>query len=291
MSDGKVCDDNHNVLRGQINSILALSNHSQKEKDMLIFQLMNRNRRDAQPPPRPLTDCPHYERGCVVVAPCCQRLYPCRLCHDAAESDHNIDRFSIFEVVCKECDTRQSCSNECVLCHTPFAKYYCDVCHLWLNSETNPTYHCNDCGICRKGAREDFFHCGVCGMCLSVEMRGTHRCVENTGNSDCPCCGDDLFTSTEDVSVLKCGHTIHRQCLAEYTMYNTNCPLCKKSIGDMTRQWEIMSAYIETISTPSEYADKTTEILCNDCETRSTVPFNMVAHRCPGCNGYNTSPL
>lgn len=35
--------------------------------------------------------CEHYERQCSIVAPCCGRGYPCRLCHDANE-DHKVDR-------------------------------------------------------------------------------------------------------------------------------------------------------------------------------------------------------
>lgn len=31
--------------------------------------------------------CKHYQRYCQIVAPCCNKIYSCRLCHDAIESE------------------------------------------------------------------------------------------------------------------------------------------------------------------------------------------------------------
>lgn len=108
--------------------------------------------------------CPHYERKCSIISPCCGLVFGCRICHDDcdqlgppvfnkedddAEDDssqhvprkiklecggakakfgrrgsmssimssisesgddvhHNIDRFAIEEVICRECHTRQT---------------------------------------------------------------------------------------------------------------------------------------------------------------------------------------
>jgi hypothetical protein len=37
--------------------------------------------------------CSHYKTGCKLSAPCCNKWFPCRFCHDAI-SDHKIDRYS-----------------------------------------------------------------------------------------------------------------------------------------------------------------------------------------------------
>ena len=88
--------------------------------------------------------CNHYERNCSIVSPCCGAVFGCRLCHDecsvlpppkygvqkngrpegkvinrcsslpssftgAPEPEHhNIDRFAIREIICRNCYTRQS---------------------------------------------------------------------------------------------------------------------------------------------------------------------------------------
>lgn len=50
--------------------------------------------------------CPHYGRACKIRAPCCQRLFTCRLCHDQA-SDHKMDREAVKEMLCMRCGTLQ----------------------------------------------------------------------------------------------------------------------------------------------------------------------------------------
>lgn len=50
--------------------------------------------------------CPHYQRACKMRAPCCQKLFTCRLCHDQA-SDHTVDREKVTEMLCMRCGTLQ----------------------------------------------------------------------------------------------------------------------------------------------------------------------------------------
>lgn len=50
--------------------------------------------------------CPHYRRACKIRAPCCQKLFTCRLCHDHA-SDHTMDRGEVTEMLCMRCGTLQ----------------------------------------------------------------------------------------------------------------------------------------------------------------------------------------
>ena len=87
--------------------------------------------------------CSHYERRCTIVAPCCGAAFGCRICHDECpvlppkmdemrnrrfvrsasmptnfdllgaaqtpeDTEHQIDRFAIKEVICRNCFTKQS---------------------------------------------------------------------------------------------------------------------------------------------------------------------------------------
>lgn len=47
----------------------------------------------------------------VLQAPCCDKLYVCRLCHDA-EENHQMDRFKVREVQCSACLTVQEVMRE-----------------------------------------------------------------------------------------------------------------------------------------------------------------------------------
>jgi iron-sulfur cluster repair protein YtfE (RIC family) len=43
--------------------------------------------------------CPHYRRNCKIVAPCCSRVFGCRLCHNDSVADgHVTDRFVLVFV-------------------------------------------------------------------------------------------------------------------------------------------------------------------------------------------------
>lgn len=86
--------------------------------------------------------CPHYDRKCTMIAPCCGAAFGCRICHDDSpilppllihrqmmgryarsssmpmnpsmtpqtpeDTHHNIDRFAVKEVICRDCYTKQS---------------------------------------------------------------------------------------------------------------------------------------------------------------------------------------
>jgi len=88
------------------------------EKRMRIQNLMSGGRLEVAAPPTPVIPdqdnaaCVHYERNCSIIAPCCGRIFGCRVCHDEnSPSGHPpMDRFMIREVVCKRCNTRQPTS-------------------------------------------------------------------------------------------------------------------------------------------------------------------------------------
>lgn len=111
-------EDSAKDKRRAIQAIMKDTTVNAEEKRMRIQNLMSGGRLEVAAPPTPVipeTDnatCVHYERNCCIIAPCCGRIYGCRLCHDE-NSPHGhppMDRFMIREVICKRCNTRQPCS-------------------------------------------------------------------------------------------------------------------------------------------------------------------------------------
>lgn len=134
-------------------------------------------------------------------------------------------------------------------------------------------YHCPFCNLCRlgQGLGVDFFHCMTCNCCLGMKLVD-HKCREKGLETNCPICCDFLFTSSETVRALPCGHFMHSACfqvcsslfcwvllihlLSErilccsleikielkaislfpqaYACTHYICPICSKSMGDMS---------------------------------------------------------
>jgi uncharacterized CHY-type Zn-finger protein len=109
--------------RQQIMAIMRHPNLSDQEKRLQIHAIMNSSSHassPASPPSSQLsgaatavegnTVCVHYERNCSIVAPCCNRIFGCRICHDElSPAGHPpINRYLIREVVCKSCNTQQN---------------------------------------------------------------------------------------------------------------------------------------------------------------------------------------
>jgi len=237
--------------------------------------------------------CAHYPRQSKIQAPCCGRFYTCRLCHDANQS-HKIDRYAIKDMMCMHCFTVQPCAQHCrsEVCGKKLAKYYCDICHLFSDAEKS-IFHCKDCGLCRvgKGLGIDYKHCTKCGSCINLSIFDDHVCLENALHSNCPICAEHMFTSVKPVCILKCGHYMHLQCLDDYTQRDYRCPICKKSLGDMSNRWRQIDDYMVSNPMPEEYKDKEAKILCYDCGDYSTVPYHFVYHKCGAgtCGSYNTT--
>ena len=105
--------------RRAIMEIMRDTSLSENEKRFRIQALMSNNRTQVAPPPSPVIQAPeanaacvHYERNCNIVAPCCNRIFGCRICHDELSPTGHppMNRFLIREVVCKNCNTRQAAS-------------------------------------------------------------------------------------------------------------------------------------------------------------------------------------
>ena len=221
-----------------------------------------------------------------------RRSLPLAGYEEEEETHHEIDRFTINEIICRLCYTRQSSkSNYCITCQTQFAAYHCSICNLWMSNDEIP-YHCEDCGFCRVGGRENFRHCHDCGMCIDTLLFEDHNCRAGNYMSNCPVCQEDLFSSRDASHEMPCGHAIHWHCFKELTSYDTRCPVCKKTAEtpeQMAPTWQAMAMGIALQPVPPELARVVT-IICNDCEARDeNRRWHFLGVRCLSCMSFNTS--
>lgn len=235
-----------------------------------------------------MPECTHYKRNCRLQAPCCLKFYPCRFCHNDDNFSHEMDRHKVQNIQCVTCDTVQKVSNQCVKCSIQFGEYFCAVCRLY-DSEKGQ-FHCDKCGICRVGPKEDFFHCDTCNACLSTSLKDNHKCVVNASMSVCPICREYLHTSRMDMSIPRCGHMIHKECLQSYHKAGSyQCPICKESLVDMTDIWRHMDEMCASVQMSEELRNLRLNILCQDCHKECEVPFNTEGLKCVHCGSYNTT--
>jgi len=237
--------------------------------------------------------CSHYARSCQLVAPCCDKVYPCRLCHDEAQASvpvkesHTLDRKTVEEVVCRKCDLRQPVAASCSSCDIIFgAAYFCPICRLY-DDKDKKQFHCDGCGICRVGGGDNFVHCYTCCLCFKKDV--THKCVENSAKANCPVCMEDIHGSTISAAVPPCGHLLHVSCqkgMFQHGQYA--CPVCSKSMVDMSEAWLRINRELEETPMPLPYRHLYRSILCNDCNKTGKTKFHVVGMKCNFCGSFNT---
>ncbi|CAA0809025.1 zinc finger protein-related [Striga hermonthica] len=233
--------------------------------------------------------CEHYKRNCKLRAACCGKLFACRFCHDEV-SDHSMDRKATSEMMCMNCLQVQPVGPAC---RTPscngllMAKYYCSSCKFF--DDEREVYHCPFCNLCRvgRGLGIDFFHCMTCNYCLGMKLVD-HKCMEKSLETNCPICCDFLFTSSATVRGLPCGHYMHSACFQAYACTHYVCPICSKSMGDMSVYFGMLDALMASEVLPEEYRNRCQDILCNDCDRKGTASFHWLYHKCSFCGSYNT---
>ena len=111
-------EDSAVARRRAIQGIMRDNTLSDREKSMRIQNLMSGGRTQVSTAPSPImpqqedTKCSHYERNCNIIAPCCNRIVGCRICHDETSPPGHppMNRFMVREVVCKHCGVRQNAS-------------------------------------------------------------------------------------------------------------------------------------------------------------------------------------
>jgi len=233
--------------------------------------------------------CEHYTRNCKLLADCCKKYFTCRFCHDA-KSDHTINRYATTQMLCMLCGEAQPATKTCIKCNKDMGCYFCEYCKFWDNDPTKTIYHCPECRLCRigKGLGIDYFHCKKCNACMHINL-SNHVCIENNTLSNCPICNQFMFTSTENVVFMTCHHAIHQKCLSEYTKRNYKCPICSKTILNVS--FSTLAATIALNKMPEEFSESKSNILCNDCEEKSQVPYHYIGHECPHCHSFNTNIL
>ncbi|KAL6010845.1 hypothetical protein ACLOJK_001287 [Asimina triloba] len=167
--------------------------------------------------------CEHYKRNCKLLAACCNKLFTCRFCHDKEGNIRN-DVYVLFEDPGSRTNLQDS----------------------FLPG----TFH----GKILLGLGVDSFHCMKCNCCLG-KMLVEHNCLEKGLETDCPICCDFLFTSSEAVRALPCGHLMHSACFQVYTCSHYTCPICSKSMGDMSVYFGMLDTLLATEELPEEYED------------------------------------
>jgi hypothetical protein len=59
----------------------------------------------------------------------------------------------------------------------------------------------------------------------------------------------------------------------------------------MSAYFARIDAFLKVQTMPQEYENFVSQILCNDCEKKSTAKYHFLYHKCAHCNGYNTTVL
>mmetsp|Transcript_23143 Transcript_23143/g.54723 ORF Transcript_23143/g.54723 Transcript_23143/m.54723 type:complete len:380 (+) Transcript_23143:179-1318(+) len=291
-------EDSAVARRRAIQGIMRDNTLSDQEKRMRIQNLMSGGRTQIAPAPPPImphqedTKCTHYERNCNIIAPCCNRIVGCRICHDETSPPGHppMNRFMVREVVCKLCGTRQHASNQCINCKVIFGEYHCSKCNLWMSQSKKP-FHCDQCGFCRVGGQENFRHCSECCMCISVNVFETHRCFKDKYKNNCPVCREDMFSSRQSPQDLPCGHAIHAHCFRKLAGFDYRCPICKKTVvsqQSMAAAWEARARDIAEHPMPSDL-QRVVDIMCNDCERKCFAQkWHFLGIQCSHCDSFNT---
>lgn len=89
-----------------------------------------------------------------------------------------------------------------------------------------------------------------------------------------------------------CGHSMHRECFRQYRQTAYTCPICKKSMEDMTAHFASLDLLLQAYPMPPEFASWRARVLCQDCgEESGDVPYHFCYHKCPQCGSYNTRVL
>ncbi|XP_070562756.1 RING finger and CHY zinc finger domain-containing protein 1-like isoform X1 [Ptychodera flava] len=271
---------------------------------------------------RKYSGCEHYQRKCSLLAPCCNRFYTCRFCHDENEN-HKLNRNDVEQVKCLKCQKVAEVQSHCVNCNEEFARYFCQICRLYDEVDKGQ-FHCKECGICRVGGRENFFHCGKCGLCLGVGLQNKHKCIEKVSQGNCPVCMENRifeeileehhpgFSECEMYSIrvecasdaagpwlevqqtnIQVGEATNnlniKTCFEDYIKTGGyTCPLCNQSMLSMRNVWRMLDQEVRNTQMPEEYANYRVQILCRDCHKECKVLFHVIGLKCQHCGSYNT---
>ncbi|KAL4565077.1 hypothetical protein LXL04_029160 [Taraxacum kok-saghyz] len=171
--------------------------------------------------------CEHYRRRCKLRAPCCNKLFWCRHCHnkytstlnDSTET-HTMVRKDIQQVVCMICNTEQPVDQICVNCGVKMGEYFCEICKIFI--------------VMIVGYAEPVVgKTSIIVTSVDATLEMTYvvlTCVWRTMKIECSGCHEYLFESSKDITLMYCGHAIHVDCYSTMLRKKkTTCPICAKS--------------------------------------------------------------
>jgi len=205
-----------------------------------------------------MSHCSHYTRRCSLVAPCCDKIYKCRFCHDEIEQ-HEMNRSSVEQIVCRQCDKRQSLNTHCEECGIRFGLYTCLECRLFDDTDKEQ-FHCDKCGLCRVGGSKNYFHCDICDICLRKNLLESHKCRIESGKDRCPVCFESVHSSAQPSFVPTCGHLIHAHCHKLILKFgHRRCPICNQDYK--TTQAAPLSVVSVSVTAQADNVDALNDII------------------------------
>ena len=252
------------VKREMIKKIKADNTLTEKEKSVKIQQIFSSNYQNKiQSQSNVSHTCSHYVKYCSKFKfACCNTIDPCKRCHLERGNCEPKD-ITITFMSCNLCGFEQEPTAKCsnLECGVEFANSYCGICQIWTSKEI---FHCVDCEICRIGTSQSLFHCVDCGTCFNVDIskEETHECTNKQENANkqtkwtdglCVVCAESTFNSQSQSFSLPCHHLIHSNCFSQYVQQsNYKCPHCKKSVCELTSQWNFIRSQIKFHPIPNE---------------------------------------
>ncbi|CAL6029738.1 CHY_zinc finger domain-containing protein [Hexamita inflata] len=244
--------------------------------------------------------CDHYYRDAFPVCKICNKVYPCRFCHDDEVFDHRMDRKLFTDMQCLFCNEIGPIGTHCSKCGKQVSNICCQTCHTLcqIPNSVKPAYHCDECGLCRVGLKEYSKHCQKCNSCYDSRNQSEHKCVDSC---TCPVCQQDLSETITPEFSLKCDprHRIHAACYDQLLHNGTFvCPLDHKIIID-DDQYAMLRGKVYHIYRSNEinyYGDEQLIMLkkaqCYDCNKYSyDVYVPQVPQICHRCFGVNTKDV
>ena len=183
--------------------------------------------------------CQHYKKLCTDFHfICCDTIDQCHRCH-IENRGCDVRPPKIDVIVCIECNVNQPPSKSCINCKVQFSKSHCSQCMIWTEPDI---CHCEKCGFCRLGGEGTLTHCDDCGLCYPNASILSHSCPQKSFRGEkCVVCLDCAYSSQKASVTTFCGHYIHIECQQNALMAgHYKCPVCRKSLIDMSRAWEDM---------------------------------------------------
>ncbi|KVI00181.1 Rubredoxin-type fold [Cynara cardunculus var. scolymus] len=227
--------------------------------------------------------CTHYRRRCKIKAPCCDEVFDCRHCHNEIKNSLEIDPIHRHDV--PRHDVKKVVFVSYVLYVTlnkMFNKIVSAVGYVWgitsvkhANSTTMmfrriSTIVINVAYVEQVARRISFIATNV----VNNKMKNLYIDVATRKRSKIHTC------------VWKGQCTMIVLFVLRYS-----CPICSKSICDLSDMWRKLDNEVEATPMPETYKNKMVWILCNDCEKISRVKFHIVGQKCTQCKSYNTRQI